>query len=141
MSNSEDSVGLYGSIRLLLKYVAPNKRAFSIVVLLSLLDAGLSAQISLSFKYLIDGAITEKSGHLLALITIALAVSITIVGAAGIWRDRLYGRTAAGLSCGMRAKMFQHLQKLSANFYLRMQGADIVSRFSNDLTEVESAFV
>ena len=141
MTASADSIGLAGSIRLLLRYAAPKRRAFCVVVLLSLLDAALSAQISLSFKFLIDGAITQRSGKVLALIMIGLSVSIVVVGAAGIWRDRLYGRAAGELSSGMRTRMFRHIQKLSANFYSRMPPADIVSRFSNDLTEVEAAFM
>lgn len=141
MSDSAESIGIGGSLRLLWRYIQPKRNALLVVVLVSLLDTGLSAQVSLSFKYLIDTAISLKSATVLAMITGGLVLSIVIVGAAGIWRDKRYGRAAAELSAHMRLRMFEHMQKLSAGFYSRMEAADIVTRFSGDLAEVETAFL
>jgi ATP-binding cassette, subfamily B, bacterial len=135
------TIGMWGSLRLLARYVAPRRRAFYGIVALSLLDAGLSAQISLSFKYLIDDAIGRRNGYVLEAITIALAVSVVLVTAAGVWRDRLYARTGAELLADLRYRMFRHLQGLSANYFAGVQPADLVGRFAQDLAEIEDVFM
>jgi len=134
-------VNLVDSLRLLGNYLAPKRRAFLAIVALSLLDAGLGAQISLSFKYLIDNAIGQKSGTTLAWITLALAASVALVTAVDVWRDRLYARTGADIGAALRLRMFRHLQSLSASYYAGAQPADVVSRFAADLGEIEEAFM
>ena len=41
----------------------------------------------------------------------------------------------------LRQRMFDHLQQLSASFYSKMQIGDIMSRFSTDLSAVQSAVI
>jgi ATP-binding cassette, subfamily B, bacterial len=134
-------IGMAGSLRLLAGYLAPRRRAFQAIVAASLLDAALGAQISLSFKYLIDDAIGQRNGYALGLITIALGISVVVVTAAGVWRDRLYARTGAELAGDLRSRMFRHIQGLSASFHSRSQPADMVARFAADLTEIEEVFM
>ncbi|HTX40107.1 MAG TPA: ABC transporter transmembrane domain-containing protein [Bryobacteraceae bacterium] len=141
MTTAAKTLGLAGSLGLLARYVAPRRRAFYAIVAASLLDAALGAQISLSFKYLIDDAIGRRDGHALELITIALAVSVALVTAVDVWRDRLYARTGAELAGELRSRLFRHLQRLSASFFSRVQPADIVARFAADRAEIEDAFI
>ncbi len=135
------TVGMAGSLRLLARYIAPRRRAFYAIVAASLLDAALGAQISLSFKYLIDDAIGQRNAYVLGLITIGLALSVALVTAVDIWRDRLYARTGAAIGATLRLRMFEHLQGLSASYHTRAQPADVVARFAADLAEIEEAFM
>ncbi|MDQ2899560.1 MAG: ATP-binding cassette domain-containing protein [Acidobacteriota bacterium] len=133
--------GIWEALRLLLGHARPYRRGFILVVLASLLDIGLSAQLALSFKYLIDRAIGERNVRALFLIVAALAISLCIATAVGIRRDRSYAGISSRLIAALRERMFEHLQRLSLGFYARTQTGDILSRFSNDLTEIEDTLL
>lgn len=134
-------LGIGASLSRILGYAGEQRWSLVLVVGLSLLEMGLNAQLSLSFKYLIDKAIAEKNERILAIIVLALCVSILVVTIGGLWRDRLYASVTAELVAGLRQRLFSHLQKLSAGFYSRMPPGEILSRFSNDLAEIERTFL
>jgi ATP-binding cassette, subfamily B, bacterial len=139
--NTVPNPGLVTSLRRILGYAAGRRAGLAAVVALSLLEMGLNAQLSLSFKYLIDGAVGGKDQHTLMLVVGALCVSIVVVALGGAWRDRIYASIAGELTAGLRTRLFAHLQKLSAGFYSRTAAGDILSRFSNDLAEIERTFL
>ncbi len=126
------------SLRKLLGYLGPQRGRMALVVLASLLDMGLNAQLSVSFKYLIDKAIGEKNERILGLIVLSLAVSVVVVSLAGVWRDRQYSRIVGNLAADLRHRMFEHMQRLSLGYYSRTQAGEILSRFSGDLASVEA---
>ncbi len=134
-------VGVFGAVRQMLQHASHHRKPLSAVMLLSLFDMALSAQISLSFKYLIDDVIIRKDGWLLAWIIGSLCASVLIVGSLGMYRDKLYARTIAAMVAGLRTRLFEQLQLLSLGFYARTTIGDIVPRFSNDLTEIETTFL
>ena len=136
-----ENPGLAKSLAKILGYARNQRGSLAAVAGLSMLEMGLTAQLSLSFKYLIDGAIGEKNERMMLLIVGALCVSILLVTFGGIWRDRIYAAVAGELIAGLRQRLFAHLQKLSAGFYSRTPAGDILSRFSNDLAEIERTFL
>jgi ATP-binding cassette, subfamily B, bacterial len=134
MSSSE-------SLRRIGEFTGPKRGAMLLVATLSLLDMGLNAQVSLSFKYLIDHVIVEKDLQALVAITFALCISIAVVTFTGLWRDRLYASITGDLCADLRQRLFAHLQRLSAGFYSKTPAGDILSRFSLDLGEIERTFL
>lgn len=141
MTASTATLGLLPTLGALLAHARPQRWRLLLVAALSLLDMGLNAQLSLSFKYLVDKAIGEKDVQAFYWIVGALGVSIVVVTLAGLWRDRLYAAATGELIAGLRMRLFTHLQKLSAGFYSRTPAGDIVSRFSGDLGEIERVFL
>ena len=135
------SPGLAASLSRILGYARAQRGGLVLVAALSLLEMGLNAQLSLSFKYLIDGAIGDKNERILLLIVGALCVSILVVTLAGAWRDKIYATIAGELIAGLRQRLFAHLQQLSAGFYSRTPAGEILSRFSSDLAEIERTFL
>lgn len=133
--------GMVDSVGRIAAFTHPKRGPMLLVAALSLLDMGLNAQLSLSFKYLIDHVIVEKDHQALWMIIGALCVSILVVTATGLWRDRLYASITGDLCGGLRQKLFAHLQKLSAGFYANTSSGDILSRFSLDLGEIERTFL
>lgn len=129
--------GLGTTLARLLAHARPQWGKLLVVVALSLLDMGLNAQLSLSFKYLVDHAIAEKNERVLYWVAGALCVSIAVVTISGLFRDRIYAAAASEVLAGLRARLFVHLQRLSAGFYSRTPAGDILSRFTNDLADIE----
>lgn len=140
-SARQHSPGLQRALGRILHYAGGERWSLVGVALLSLLDMGLNAQLSLSFKYLIDGALTQKNGRVLAIIIGALCASVVIVLLAGLWRDRLYAEATGQFTAGLRSRLYSHILRLSAGFYSRTPAGEIVSRFSSDLAEIEKALL
>jgi ATP-binding cassette subfamily B protein len=122
-------------------YTRAYRRQFFLVAGLSLLDMGLSAQFSLSFKYLIDRGIIQRDQRMLFLILAGLAISVPLVTATGTWRDRRYARIACQFTADLRSRLFAHLQRLSISFYKRAHTSNLSSRLSSDLSDVEKIFL
>ena len=130
-----------GPVGGLLSHARAQRSKLGVVVALSLLDMGLNAQLSLSFKFLIDRAIGEKNEQILFWIIGGLCISIVVVTLSGLWRDKLYASATGELVFDLRTRLFAHLQHLSVGFYSRTPAGEILSRFSSDLAEIERAFL
>jgi ATP-binding cassette subfamily B protein len=130
-----------GVLLALYRYVRPFRLSLIPVLLACLLEMGLTAQLPLSIKFLIDRALVQKDGRALVIILTALAGSAVLVSAAGLGRDHLYARIVAKSIAALRARMFDKLQHLSLEFYSRRETSDILSRFSNDLHAIDLALI
>ena len=130
-----------GVLLALYRYVRPFRWRLVPVFLACLLEMGLTAQLPLSIKYLIDRALVQKDGRALVIILTALAVSSVLVSAAGLGRDHLYARIIARSIAALRARMYDKLQRMSLEFYSRRESSDILARFSNDLNSIDLALV
>jgi len=102
-----------------------------------LIEMAFTAAVPMGFKYLVDLAIIPKNEQNLVTILSAMAVGLVLASTAGLGLDYLYAGFLTRLLNDLRWKMFSHLQRLSADFYARSQAADIIARFSNDLTSFE----
>ncbi len=125
------------TLRLLYRYLRPQRGRFVLVVLVSLFDMGLSAALSLSFKLLIDRAVGQKDERVLFYIAGGLAGLILCVALGGVWRDRTYARITSQMAAMLRDRLFVHLQRLSIGYHMRSQPSATVARFTSDLTEIE----
>ncbi len=106
-----------------------------------LIEMAFYAAVPMSFKYLVDYAIVPRNEHILIAILTGLACSLVVASAAGLGLDYVYAKFTTGVLNDLRWRMFTHLQRLSMNFFARAQAADIISRFSNDLSTFDSAIV
>lgn len=130
-----------GMVRALYRYVRPFRLSLIPVFLACLLEMGLTAQLPLSIKFLIDRALVHKDGRALVIILTALAGSAVLVSATGLGRDHLYARIVAKSIAALRMRMFDKLQHLSLEFYSRRETSEILSRFSNDLHAIDLALI
>jgi ATP-binding cassette subfamily B protein len=130
-----------GVLLALYRYVRQYRLSLIPVLLACLLEMGLTAQLPLSIKYLIDRALVNKDGRALVIILTALAGAAVLVSAAGLGRDHLYARIVAKSIANLRTRMYDQLQRLSLEFFSRRESSDILSRFSNDLHAIDLALI
>ena len=93
----------------------------------------------LSYSILIDRAITPRDLRLLALVIGGLVLLFVIQSLASLYSEYLNARVSASVLTDIRLQLFQHLQRLSLDFYSRARVGDLMSRFSNDLFVVQYA--
>jgi ATP-binding cassette subfamily B protein len=140
---TNDSPTQASGIRQILWLVGAALRAHCSVGLLIfgglLIEMTFSAAVPMSFKYLVDYAIVPHDEKILFAILAGLALSLVVASSAGLGLDYLYAKFATGVLNDLRLRMFAHLQRLSANFFARSAAADIIARFSNDLSSFEQA--
>ncbi len=120
------------------RYLKPHRVALIPVVLASCLEMVFNAQIPMSVKFMIDRALLGRDQHLMFVILGLLAVSTVVVCLSSLGRDYLYAKIVTRVTSSLRARMFEHLQSLSLEFYTRREAGDLLSRFSNDMTCVEN---
>ena len=125
-------------LRPLLRYLRPYRLQLIPVVLATLLEMFFNAQIPLSVKFMIDKALVGHNERMMVVILGALAVSTIVVSLTSLGRDYLYAKIVGRIVSSVRQRMFEHLQRLSMEFYARTEAGDTVSRFSNDLNAVET---
>ena len=103
------------------------------------LEMLVTALVPLSFKVLVDDVLPARDRGLLSIVIAALAVGVVLMAAGGLARDWLYARVSNRLMADIRARLFEHMQRLSMDFYARTEAGQIVARFSTDLAAVEQA--
>lgn len=110
----------------------------AVLFLALLVELAYETFMPLSFKFIIDLAVVPQRYHLLLLI-LTLLVTVALSSAViGIFRDRMFARLGTEIVTNVYARMFEKLQRLSADYYHRVNGGDIVSRFNNDLISIDS---
>lgn len=140
-SSIEKSKGLAQGVttflRALQPYVRRHRLPIALILFGSLLEMVFNALVPLSFKFLIDSALPNKSQHDLLMILMFLVGGLVIVSLAALGRDYLYAQVGSSLLSEIRFRMFNHLQFLSMDYYARTQVGDILARFSTDMAGIE----
>ncbi|MBK8262379.1 MAG: ATP-binding cassette domain-containing protein [Nannocystis sp.] len=132
---------MFNVFRHLLEYLRPYRWQVVLLFVGLLVDLAFTALMPLSLKVLIDSAIEPRDAAMLWLILGVLIAAVLIAGAVAVGRDFLYARLGTAVLNDLRQRMFEHLQRLSADFYSRNRVGDVMSRFSSDLSAVQNAVV
>ena len=132
-------MGIGGLLSKLFGFFTPYWRSGLFILAGLLLEMAFTSLVPYSFKFVVDDGLVGGDHTLLVRIIAGLAIGAVVVSAAGLGRDYLYARLVASVLGDIRYRMFNHLQRLSMEFYARARTGDIVSRFSGDLSSVETA--
>ena len=137
----EQARGLLWFLSRLLPRIAPYKSAVALIGVTLAVSVAYESLFPLSLKFLIDDAIVPHQGSRLVLILGGLVILMALWAACGTAHDRLFAWLSASVLNDLRREMYARLQQLSMNFYARTPAAEIVARFSTDLSAVENTVV
>ncbi len=132
-------MGIAEFLAVLYQYLRPYRFQTVLVLILLLVNTVFLMGWPLSFKFLIDQGISAHNEKILILTLVALVAGVIIASLAGLARGYLYAFLSANVLNDIRQKVFVHLQQLSMGYYSRTRTADIMARFSTDLTAMENA--
>ena len=93
------------------------------------MDTAFYAVVPYSFTWLVDEAIVPRNGRALAWILGTLAVAVILASITAVARDYGYARLSAGVQNDIRLRMFEHLNRLSMDFYARSRVGDLMAHF------------
>lgn len=125
----------------IMSYTAPYKGRVALVILTLVIDVAFDTAMPLSLKFLIDNAITPRDAEMFAIIITCLVGAFILTACSQVSRDWLYGWLGSKVLGDLREKLYGHIQRMSPGFFSRTNSADLVARFSTDLSAVENAII
>jgi len=125
-------VAVWPTLRRFSPYIKPHAGKIFLAVALVLAVSGLQVIFPKLIGVVIDELTHRRAGHLvfvtLVIFTVALALRMVLL----LWRNFLTQQIAMRVTCDMRIRLFEHLQKLSLRFYQGSRTGKIVSRITED---------
>ncbi|HEU4321962.1 MAG TPA: ATP-binding cassette domain-containing protein [Roseiflexaceae bacterium] len=130
--------GIGWFVRRSLGLLRPYWAASALITLAITIHLGYSTFLALSFKFLVDYALTPHDAGVLLAIVGALAGLLLVTAAADVGHDYLLASVSARAMRDLRLAMFAQLQRMPMGFYAHAAGGDLVAYFSGDLAAVEA---
>ncbi|MBV9452754.1 MAG: ATP-binding cassette domain-containing protein [Rubrobacter sp.] len=124
--------GIMWFLRGILAYLRPYWAQEILILLATLVAVAFSIVLPLAFGWVIDALRAEDYSYLLPIV-VGVTVLFVMQLPASIGKAYLSARVGANVMNDIQFKMFEHLQRLSADFYLRTRPGEIQSRFTSDL--------
>ena len=114
-------------------YVRPYRRHMLAATALMICIAGANLAQPFLIKIAIDQAIDQGDLRLLALTAVAFVLSALVSWLATYGQSYIMSWVGQSVLFSMRRELFSHLQRLSFNFYDRMEAGRIMSRMTGDV--------
>jgi ATP-binding cassette subfamily B protein len=119
-------------IMALLPYLIPYKRE----AILALIALAITSMMILCFgkavKYIIDIGFVKQNQAMLNLILLGFVVAVLIMAIAGYYRSFLINSVAEKMIADLRKKVYDHVIRVSAEFFESTKTGDVISRLSVD---------
>ncbi|MCX4771942.1 ABC transporter ATP-binding protein/permease [Streptomyces sp. NBC_01260] len=127
------------TVRRILPYARPFRRQVALLLVTTVISAGIAAAGPLILKKIIDDGILP--GHLAVVVWLCLGLTgLALVDAAAIFvQSWCSGRVGEGLVFELRTKVFTHVQAQPLAFFTRAQTGALISRLNTDVIGARQA--
>ncbi|MEX5303128.1 ABC transporter ATP-binding protein [Kocuria sabuli] len=136
ITTAEDAQVPRGRLRDLTGYLAEHRGVLGVVLVLSVLGAGLSLAQPVTVHRIIDSIGTGRPVAPLVTVLVLLVLGAGLVGAV---QQYLLERTAEGVVLSARRRLVDHLLRLTVREHDIRRTGDLVSRVGADTTMVRAA--
>ncbi|WP_066185807.1 MULTISPECIES: ABC transporter ATP-binding protein [Gracilibacillus] len=133
------------SIKRYLQYVFPYKWKILVTVLIGIVKFGIPLLMPLIVKYVMDNIIgaesmttSEKLSQLFWLMGIAAFLFVLLRPPIEYYRQYLAQWTGNKILFDIRERLFDHLQRLSLQFYSRTKTGEVISRVIHDVEQTKN---
>jgi len=137
-----------GIVRRIGKFARPYRAMLGVFLVLIIVDAVIGAANPLLYRGIINSIVAGLRTHsavhhsvnvivVLALVVIGLAIVDAVLS---LWQRWVSARVGEGLIFDMRARVFEHVQRMPIAFFTRTQTGALVSRLNNDVLGAQQAF-
>ncbi|MGE5321606.1 MAG: ABC transporter ATP-binding protein [Actinomycetota bacterium] len=129
-----------GTAKRTLSYAAPYAGLLTLFLAVVIIDAGIGIANPLIYREIINNGILKGNSQLIIQLAILVAVLGLLDGALGMAQTYLSSKIGAGIVLSLRAKLFEHIQRMPLAFFTRTQTGALVSRLNNDVGGARTAF-
>jgi ATP-binding cassette, subfamily B, bacterial MsbA len=119
-------------------YLKPYKGRMGLAVLALLLSGGFGLVFPLIIVRLLDSVTQAKDFGPLNLLAGVLVAIFLLQAAFGFFQSYLLNYIGERIVFDMRTSLYQHLHKLSLDFYTERRVGDLISRLSSDVTQMRT---
>ncbi|MGV8027211.1 MAG: ABC transporter ATP-binding protein [Anaerolineaceae bacterium] len=109
------------------------------MLVLILINSGLSLITPLIVRNLIDVTIPSKDVHRLMLLSVGLLVIPILKGAESVLQRRLNTSVGEGVIFDLRCALYEKLQRMSLRFFTHTRIGELMSRLNNDVVGAQNA--
>jgi ATP-binding cassette subfamily B protein len=129
-----------GTIRRILGFATPYRKALASFLALITVDAAAGAASPLVIKRLIDQGITAGDRRVVVILAAVLA-GLAILAAVLTVAERWFSaRIGEGLIFDLRTQVFDHVQRMPLAFFSRARTGALVQRLNGDVLGAQQAF-
>ena len=118
--------------------LAPHKTALLTGSLFLIIASGTNLAVPLYIKQMVDIVMVEKDLPQLNHIAISIALLFLLQLICSTLHNYLFDLTEKRIIADFRKQIFNHLHKLSLNFFTQRRTGEIVSRMTNDVSAIEN---
>ncbi len=116
----------------LLPFFKPYKKEVFFALLSLLVTALMVLFFGKAIKYLIDFGFVEKNHNSLNLGFLVFIAAVLIMAIAGYYRSSLINQVSEKVIANLRKKIYEHIIKVSAEFFELTKTGDVISRLTVD---------
>ena len=124
----------------LLNYLKPYGGLVAGALIMGILGAGISLIFPWLVKIIIDQVLIQKNLLLLLFITFGIVFIFFIKGLASYIQNLWVSKAGFRVITKLRSELYQHIYSLSASFFQENPTGDIISRMTNDVTNIQNLF-
>ena len=122
-----------------LSYAKPYNKQIFLMLLLILVNTGLTLLTPLVVRDLIDHTIPQKDLTRLIYLAFALLLIPSTRGILSIFQRRLNATIGEGVIYDLRVALFARLQQMSLRFFTNTKVGELISRINNDVVGAQNA--
>ncbi|MCP8617969.1 ABC transporter ATP-binding protein [Salirhabdus salicampi] len=134
-----------GSINRYMTFVKPYKWKIFLTIGIGIIKFGIPLLMPLILKYVVDDIIiaedisqSEKIKKLLYVMGITFGVFLILRPIVEYWRQYLAQWTGSKILYDIRDRLFDHIQRLSLQFYSRTKTGEIIARVIHDVEQTKT---
>ncbi|HQK82417.1 MAG TPA: ABC transporter transmembrane domain-containing protein, partial [Atribacter sp.] len=124
----------------LLNYLKPYGGLVAGALIMGILGAGISLIFPWLVKIIIDQVLIQKNLLLLLFITFGIVFIFFIKGLTSYIQNLWVSKAGFRVITKLRSELYQHIYSLSASFFQENPTGDIISRMTNDVTNIQNLF-
>jgi subfamily B ATP-binding cassette protein MsbA len=124
----------------LLNYLKPYGGLVAGALIMGILGAGISLIFPWLVKIIVDQVLIQKNLLLLLFITFGIVFIFFIKGLTSYIQNLWVSKAGFRVITKLRSELYQHIYSLSASFFQENPTGDIISRMTNDVTNIQNLF-
>lgn len=128
-------------IRLLFRYLSDYRIMIFIFFTGVFFELIFQYMLALSFKFLLDEAITPGNMNILLAVLFMLLAFGTMSILIGFLNDQRMAKLGTRISEDLRRQSYQHIQNQGVSFLNRFRTSELVSRFQHDIPAIEGFII
>jgi ATP-binding cassette, subfamily B, bacterial len=129
-----------GTAKRTLSFAAPYTWLLALFLLAVIVTATIGIASPLIYREIINNGILKGNSALIIRLAVLVAILGLLDGALGLIQTYLSAKIGAGIVLSLRAKLFEHIQRMPLAFFTRTQTGALVSRLNTDVAGARTAF-